>query len=51
MNIVATTLTAMITFAAVYFYLLLCWMEMHQYAYLIWTVAFGSPVTQTDPQN
>ena len=35
MNIVMNTLTTLYQFASAYLILLLCWMEMHRYAYLL----------------
>jgi hypothetical protein len=35
MNIVATTLATLYKFALGCLFLLLCWMEMHRYAYLM----------------
>jgi hypothetical protein len=50
-NIVATTLATLYKFLVAYLFLLLCWMEMHRYAYLFWAAVLGVPAVKPDSQN
>lgn len=43
-SIVATTLRVIILYYRAFYLQLLCWFEMHRFAYLMWRAALNGPV-------